>query len=280
MLGEGGRSKEEARAQEETEEELMGDGPASPTRLSPVRHSPLRLASTIGGAALACSTNQKMTITGAQVPSFVELMTDAWNKTGVPRTSDAVEHARDVLDDPDDFNELFKKLFHIFERGYQNSCDNVSASFEGLIDDDLETSPEADLSSQFWGTEKYASQEEKDLKTSREREGLLAATAKWSNNQKESDEDEDDSAFDSFEYELEDRKKQMRGLDEFDGERRMDEDPVYVFSGGRLSIRKMRIGATDQTKEDTVALNSLPRRTFFLDQRPRLRTRDIFGRRY
>ena len=279
-------SKEEAAsASEERGEEADDDGPASPVRLSPVRHSPLKLAYMPVGGGQAHSPDPRVGRKGAQVPAYVELTTDRWNVTGVPRCSEAVEHARDVLDDPDDFNELFKKLFDIFEKGYEKTRDEVAASTESVSDtrrDEVDNvrSEVGNPSSRLWGTEKYVSQEDNDFRAAREREGLLTATANPSNNQKESDEDEDDSEFDSFDYELEERKRRMQGLDEFDGERRMDEDPVYVFSGGRLSIRKMRIGATDQTRADTAALDSLPRRTFFLDQRPRLRTRDIFGRRY
>ena len=53
----------------------------------------------------------------------------------------------------------------------------------------------------------------------------------------------------------------MEGLDEFDGERRMDEDPVYVFSEVDWAPEKCS-GSTDQTKDDTLVLNSLPKHGF------------------
>ena len=71
----------------------------------------------------------------------------------------------------------------------------------------------------------------------------------------------------------------LRGvdLDVNDGERIMNDDSIYVFSKGRTTIKKFRLGSSDQHTNDGSVLAG-EHRSFFSDTRPRLRTHDIFGR--
>ena len=77
------------------------------------------------------------------------------------------------------------------------------------------------------------------------------------------------SEFDSMDDSL---MTKLGGLDVHDGERVMEKDAIYVFSGGLTTIRKFRIGASDQEKVDGKTLKS-PHRSFFSDERPRLKNR-------
>jgi hypothetical protein len=280
------------------------DGPASPIRYSPVRQSPVRRMTGLG--LVSSSQPSKKTLTNLtlqlmthQIPPFVELEPDEYHQDEL-QSSEPVLHARDVLDDPDDFNTLFEDMLTVYKNGHH-----------AWIEDDAdailqETEAVYTFAHEEWGDETFMAEHAHQMEEAREKNRLQSHIKRHAdeilvgnnnsneNGDEDKNEDTDDVDKDDEEYE-EDSMDEFRsefgdsmdgsivtelgGLEEYDGERIMEKDAVYIFSGGRTTRKKLRIGSSDQDPADGVLIQG-QHRSFFSDSRPRIRTHDIFGRRY
>ena len=119
---------------EESDDEENGEGPASPIRYSPVRQSPMRRMTGLSVATATMSLNDDDEINNKkkkrtsklmdhQIPSFVELEPDEYHH-GVRRSSEPILHARDVLEDPEDFNIVFESILAVFQAGHNHEEDD------------------------------------------------------------------------------------------------------------------------------------------------------------
>ena len=126
---------------EESDDEENGEGPASPIRYSPVRQSPMRRMTGLSVATATMSLNddddeknkkkKKRTskLMDHQIPSFVELEPDEYHN-GERHSSEPILHARDVLEDPEDFNIVFESILTVFRAGHNHEEDDeVSCYF-------------------------------------------------------------------------------------------------------------------------------------------------------
>jgi CRISPR/Cas system CSM-associated protein Csm4 (group 5 of RAMP superfamily) len=73
-------------------------------------------------------TNKKKTkrtskLMDHQIPSFVELEPDEYHN-GERHSSEPILHARDVLEDPEDFNIVFESILTVFRAGHNHEEDD------------------------------------------------------------------------------------------------------------------------------------------------------------
>ena len=162
-----------------------------------------------------------------------------------------------------------------------------------------------------WGDEEFMEEHAHQLQEDREKKRLqrhvkrhadehvheiqesMKDSAEQQNQNQDDDEDEEGSEESESDAEIDERDEdsisefhsefgsmddslmtKLGGLEVHDGERVMEKDAIYVFSGGLTTIRKFRIGASDQEEVDGKTLKS-PHRSFFSDERPRLKNRGL-----
>jgi hypothetical protein len=99
-----------------------------------------------------------------QIPSFVELEPDDYHD-GVVQSSEAILHARDVLEDPEDFNVVFKSIVDVFHAGHNHDEDD-----EDGIEQEIEA--EYAFARTEWGDEEFMEEHAHQLVVDREKKRL------------------------------------------------------------------------------------------------------------
>ena len=285
------------------------NGPESPIRYSPVRQSPVRRMTGLG-VQKKKSSELALKVMNHQIPPFVEIEADD-HHDGKVLSSQPVLHARDVLDDPDDFNYVFEKIVVVYKNGHHAYMqDDPDAILQ-------ETEATYTFAKNEWGDEEFMKEHAHNMQENREKHRLETHIKRHAdeilldkndynnnnnnnnNNQNEENQENqtnqtnqnnqgdhrDEDSLDEFRSEFDDSLydasvvTELGGLDVHDGERIMENDAVYVFSGGRTTTKMMKIGSSDQEDVDGTPIKG-NHRSFFSNSRPRIRTHDMFGRRY
>jgi hypothetical protein len=265
--------------EEEEEEEADENGPASPIRFSPVRQSPVRrmtgFASNSSDISSNNNSNNRFKM-GHQIPSYEELQPDEYNK--IAQISEPLLHARDVIDDPEEFDKLFDDMKQIFKNGHDHSIDDPDSMLQ-------QTENVYTFAKSEWGDEAFMKEHAHQVELEHEKKRLQQHIERHAEDgpQKITMKKDELDSLDEFHSEFHDSQydssniTELGGLDVNDGERIMNDDSIYVFSKGRTTIKKFRLGSSDQHTNDGSVLAG-EHRSFFSDTRPRLRTHDIFGR--
>ena len=268
---------------EEDEEEMNDEGPASPMRYSPVRQSPIRRLNLTQQLNRNRVTKDKvLAVVGHQIPSFTEEEPDEYHR--LVQKSKPILHARDVIDDPEDFDSLFETMHRIFKNGHDHSIDDPDSMLQ-------QTEAVYTFAKTEWGDEAFMKEHAHQVEVEHEKKRLQQHIERHAEDELHhkiptpKEESDDTDSLEEFHSEFHNNSEydssnitELGGLDEFDGERTMEHDSVYVFSGGRTTTRKLRLGSSDQDTSDGILLEG-EHVHFFSDTRPRLRTHDMFGRR-